>query len=456
MTDSESPQRAQADAPLTREDLIEFMRGGEKPPEQWRIGTEHEKVGLFQDGFDAVPYEGPNGIGAFLARIAELDQWTPIREGENVIALQKNGASITLEPGGQLELSGAPLRTIHETCEEFHAHLALVQEVSKSFGIFWLALGIRPLHGVEDVPHMPKQRYEIMRSYLPTRGSHGLEMMHLTATVQANFDFADEVDMREKMRVAMGVSPILSALYANSSIVENKESDFASKRVWIWRDTDPDRCGLLPFVFEPDFGFADYVDWALDVPMFFVFRDGHYIAARGKTFRSFLAEGLEGHTATLADFEAHLTTLFPEVRLKRVIEVRGTDAVPSPMTCALPAFWKGLLYDAEACAAAWKLVEGWSFAERDEFLVQAARLGLAARGPHGTAIDLCSELVAISEEGLRRIAHAGRRGPDETGFLEPLRAQLALGKSPAEVLLELWRGEWDRSLAPLMDYARYC
>ncbi len=455
MTPSSTPENPD-EAPLTREVLVDFIRGGEKPPERWRIGTEHEKVGLFEDGFSAVPYEGPQGIGAFLRRIAEVDDWTPIREEGNVIALQKDGASITLEPGGQLELSGAPLRTIHETCAEFHAHLALVAEVSKSFGILWLGLGIRPLLGVDDAPRMPKERYKIMRDYLPTRGSRGLEMMHLTATVQANFDFADEADMRAKMQVAMGVSPILSALYANSCIVEQEESGFASKRVWIWRDTDPDRCGLLPFVFEPDFGYADYVDWSLDAPMFFIQREGRYIPARGVTFRGFMAEGLEGYAATLADFEVHLTTLFPEVRLKRVIEVRGTDAVPSPMTCALPAFWKGLLYEGEACAAAWSLVEGWSFAEREDFLEQAARFGLAARGPHGSALDLAAELVAISDEGLRRIAHFGAHGRDESEFLDPLRAQLALGKSPAEVMLDHWRGDWGRSLAPLMDYARYC
>ncbi len=420
------------------------------------MGTEHEKVGVFEEGYAAVPYEGPHGIGAFLNRMAELDDWSPVYEGENVIALLKDGASITLEPGGQLELSGAPLRTIHETCEEFHNHLRLVKEISQSFGIMWLGLGIRPLHGVDDVPRMPKTRYGIMRAYLPTRAKLGVEMMHLTATVQANFDFSDEVDMRRKMQLATGVSPILSAVYANSSIAESKPTGYASRRLRIWRDTDPDRCGLLPFVFDPDFGYGDYVDWALDVPMFFIVRAGQYFAMRGKSFRQFMQVGHEGHSATVGDFELHLTTLFPEVRLKRVIEVRGCDAVPCMMTCALPAFWKGLLYDEGAGGEAWELVKDWQFEERVEFLAAAARDGLSARTARGSAKDLADKLVSISTEGLRRIAHAGHGEPDETSFLAPLQEQIASGKSPGELILEKWEGEWDHSLPRLMDYARYC
>jgi glutamate--cysteine ligase len=442
--------------PLTREDLVGFIRDGETPPEEWVVGTEHEKVGVYEDGFGPVPYEGEHGIGAFLNRMVELDHWKPVREGDNVIALLKDGASITLEPGGQLELSGAPLRTIHETCEEFHNHLRLVKEISRSFGILWLGLGIRPLHGVDDVPRMPKARYGIMRAYLPARAKLGVEMMHLTATVQANFDFSDEVDMRHKMQMATGVSPILSAVYANSSIAEGKPTGYASRRLQIWRDTDPDRCGLLPFVFDSDFGYENYVDWALDVPMFFIVREGQYHPLKGKTFRQFMSEGHKAFRAEIGDFETHLTTLFPEVRLKRVIEVRGCDAVPSTLTCALPAFWKGLLYDRGARDAAWKLVESWSFEERVEFLDAAAKDGLSARTSRGTAKDLASELVAISAEGLRRIAHAGHGEPDETSFLEPLQEQIASGKSPGELLLEKWETEWDHSLPKLMDYARYC
>jgi glutamate--cysteine ligase len=443
-------------SPLTREDLIAFIRGGETLPQDWVVGTEHEKVGVYREGFAPVPYEGPRGIGAFLNRMAELDDWKPVYEGENVIALLKEGASITLEPGGQLELSGAPLRTIHQTCEEFHNHLRLVKEISHSFGIIWLGLGIRPLHGVDDVPRMPKARYGIMRAYLPTRAKLGVEMMHLTATVQANFDFSDEADMRRKMQMATGVSPILSALYANSSIAEKKSTGYASRRLRIWRDTDPDRCGLLPFVFRSDFGYGDYVDWALDVPMFFIVRDGRYIAMQGKTFRQLMLDGHEEHKANIGDFELHLTTLFPEVRLKRVIEVRGCDAVPSPLTCALPAFWKGLLYDREACAAAWEVVKDWEFDERVEFLEAAAKDGLSARTTRGGAKELSAELVGISSAGLRRIGHAGHGEPDETSFLEPLQAQIASGKSPGELLLEKWEGEWNHSLPRLMDYARYC
>jgi len=447
---------ASEEGPLSREDCIAFVRRGEKPREAWKVGTEHEKIGVYADDFSPVPFEGPRGIGAFLLEIAAADAWEPIREGPNVIALMKEGARITLEPGGQLELSGAPLRTIYETCEEFHAHLRLVESVSKRFGIIWLALGIRPHQSVSEVPKMPKQRYVIMRDYLPSRGVLALEMMHLTATVQANFDFSDEADMRSKMQVAMGVTPIVSALFANSSIAGGRVTGYASRRVRIWQETDPDRCGLQPFVFAPDFGYADYVDWALDIPMFFIVRGGNYLPLEGMPFRTFLEQGYQGHRASVADFELHLTTLFPEVRLKQVIEVRGADAVPSPLTCALPALWKGLLYDPEARAESWELVHAWSFGERVEFLAEAARAGLAAKMCGSRAVDLASALVDIAERGLERIGDTGRSGDNETSFLEPLRQQLRIGKSPGEWVRAQWEGPWKGSLSHLIDYARYC
>ena len=436
-------------------ELIDYLRGGEKPPDSFRVGTEHEKIGLRAEDLGPVPYEGERGIGALLEEIAREDDWTPVLEAGNVIALVKDGASITLEPGGQVELSGAPVRTIFETCNEFNRHLDLVRRVSAPLGLIWLSVGCNPLHEVEKIPQMPKARYRIMRRYLPSRGELSLHMMHLSATVQANLDYSDEADMVAKMRTAMGVTPIVSAMFANSSLSGGKPSGFVSRRVHFWRHTDPDRCGLLPFVFEPDFGYARYVEWALDVPMFFVVRDGKYLPAEGMTFRQFLETGFEGHRATLTDFDRHLTTLFPEVRLKRVLEMRGADAVPSHLTCALPALWKGLLYDADALAAAWELVEDWSFEEREAALDAVARGGLAAVVPGGPVLPLARELVSIAFGGLRRIGHPGESRDDERGFLEPLFAQLETGKSPGQVILDYWEGDWGGSFHRLIEYARY-
>ncbi len=435
--------------------LVAFLRRGEKGAERWRVGTEHEKIGLREDDHAPVPYEGPRGIGALLAAIADADDWKRVHEEGELIALEKDGASITLEPGGQLELSGAPLRTIHETCDEFHRHLELVRRVSGPLGIVWLGLGMHPLHPVEGLPVMPKRRYEIMRSYLPTRGHLALEMMFATATVQANYDYADEADMVDKYRTAMGLSPLVSAMYANSSLAAGKPNGFVSRRLHAWEHTDPDRCGLLERAFEPDFGYRRYVEWALDAPMFFVIREGRYEPAHDTTFRAFLRDGHGGAPATLADFDRHLTTLFPDVRLKHIIEVRGADAVPPGLTCSLPALWKGILYDDDARAAAWSLVADASFEERVAARADAARRGLAARHAGRPMLELARELAAVSREGLRRIGHAGTRDPDETSYLDPLDAQLALGASPGRGVLDRWEGDWERSPDRLIGYARY-
>jgi glutamate--cysteine ligase len=445
-----------AEQPIgSRADLVDWIRGGEKPAERWKVGTEHEKIGLRLEDLARVPYEGERGLAALLLRIAEEDGWTPVLDAGNPIALEKDGASISLEPGGQLELSGAPLRTIHETCSEFHGHLALVRRVSEPLGIAWLSLGIDPRHEVPEVPQVPKERYRVMRRYLPAHGELALDMMHLTATVQANFDWSDEQDMAAKMRTAMGVTPIVSAIFANSSVAGGKASGFVSRRVHIWRHVDPDRCGLLPFVFEPDFGYARWVDWALDVPLFFVLRGGRYLPARGLSFRRFLEEGLDGERATLGDFERHLTTLFPEVRIKRVLEVRGADAVPPGLICGLPALWKGLLYDSAARDAAWRLAADWSFEAREAALEAVARRGLAAEVAGRPVLGLARELVAVAAEGLRRIGHAGRFDPDERGYLDPVREVVESGRSPGQVILERWEGEWRRSFSRLIEYARY-
>ena len=436
-------------------DLVDHVASGEKPRSRWKVGTEHEKIGLHVDTLRRVPFDGPRGIEEVLRRVAALDGWEPLEEAGRTIGLEKNGASISLEPGGQLELSGAPLATIRETCQEFSAHLELVRRVSEPLGIVWLSLGIDPIHALPEAPRVPKARYAIMREYLPTRGELALEMMHLTATVQANFDWLDEPDMVAKVRMAFGVSPIVSAIFANSSIAAGKPSGFVSRRLHIWRFTDPDRCGTPPFVFDGGFGYERWVQWALDVPMFFVVRDGRYVPARGTTFRQFLERGFEGHRATIGDFERHLTTLFPEVRLKRVIEVRGADAVPPGLICALPALWKGLLYDDDACAAAADLTADWTREEREAATEVVARAGLAARIGERSILDLARRLVAISSDGLRRIGAAAGLNPDERHFLDPIRDQLALAKSPGEVVLEHWEGVWDRSPARLIEYARY-
>jgi glutamate--cysteine ligase len=444
-------------APIASVDaLVDYLRAGEKPPGRWRVGTEHEKIGLLLDDHSPVDYKGKRGIAVLLEAIAELDDWRPVLEAGNIIALLKDGASITLEPGGQLELSGAPLRTIHETCAELHAHLDVVRRASEPLGIAWLGLGIHPIHSVDQLPIMPKERYRIMRRYLPTRAARPLVMMFATATVQANLDYADEADMVDKMRTSLGISPIVSAMFANSAIAEGRPSGFASTRLHAWEATDPDRTGMLPFVFEPDFGYRRYVEWALDVPMFFIVRGDHYEAAHDRTFRDFLASGHSGLRPTFDDFDRHLTTLFPDVRLKQFIEVRGADAVDSRLTCALPALWKGLLYDADARAAAWALVADADTAEREAARADVARRGLGADYAGRPVVDLARTLAELALGGLRRIGHAGPDGVrDETGFLDPIFEQIELGLSPGQVVLERWEGEWQRSFDRLIDYARY-
>jgi glutamate--cysteine ligase len=439
----------------TINELLGYFRQSETPVSEFAIGTEHEKIGIYRDSLERIPYEGERGIGALLERIAARDGWTRIYERENLIALEKDAASITLEPGGQIELSGAPLATIRETCREFTRHVDLVKDVSSDLGIAWLALGADPIHEVDRIPRMPKARYDIMRSYLPKRGSMALDMMHATATVQANFDYANEADMAAKMRAAMSCSPLTSAIFANSPLTAGKENGFATRRVEIWRHMDPDRCGLLPFVFREDFSYERYTEWAIDVPMFFLVRDHEYIQATATTFRRFMEDGFQGHQATLGDWDVHLTTLFPEVRLKRVIEVRGSDAVPPGLICALPALWKGILYDAQSCEAAWKLMERFDFAEREEMLEDIARRGLAATAAGRPVLDLARDFASMAEDGLRRIAERGETEADERSFLDPVLEVLDRGASPAEVILESWRGEWQGSMKRLIEASEY-
>jgi glutamate--cysteine ligase len=436
-------------------DLIDYFRAAETPHDEWRVGTEHEKVGVYADTGDRVPYEGPYGIGALLEKIAQAVGWKRIQERGRTIALEHDGASVTLEPGGQIELSGAPLRTSRETCREFNTHVDLVNDLSDEFGIAWLGLGIDPFHEVAEIPTMPKARYDIMRAYLPTRGALALDMMQATATVQANYDYADEADMVAKLRVGLLASPLVSALFANSSLSGGKENGYVSKRLAVWRDTDPDRCGGLPFAFDPDFGYARYAEWALDVPMFFVVRDGTYHAAEGTTFRQFLERGWRGWRPTLGDWDTHLTTLFPDVRLKKIIEVRGADTVPRDLICALPAVWKGIFYDAESLAAVAALLGETSVLDREACHLDVARRGLRATLGRYAVLDLARELVAISAEGLRRIGKAHADQQDEEIFLDPLRAQIEKGVSPGEEIAERWRGEWNHSWQRLIEATKY-
>jgi glutamate--cysteine ligase len=446
----------EAERRVTRiEDLLGYFRDAETPLEQWRIGTEHEKIGIYADSRERIACDGPRGVAALLERIAVIDDWERIYERDNLIALRKATASITLEPGGQIELSGAPLASIRDTCREFNAHVDLIKHASRDFGIIWLSLGADPIHEVNAIPRMPKSRYDIMRSYLPGKGRMALDMMHATATVQANFDYADEQDMASKLRMAMGCSPISSAMFANSPLERGKESGFISRRVEIWRHMDPDRCGLLPFVLEPGFGYRDYAEWALDVPMFFLIRNGEYRQATSVTFRQFMESGFEGEHATVGDWDTHLTTLFPEVRLKRVIEVRGCDAVPPELVCALPALWKGVLYDEQACEAAFEIVRAWTDAERSELLTDVARRGLAASVAGRPILEVAREFLRVSSEGLRRINDRGESRADERSFLDPLHEHLERGASPGEMILDLWRGAWRGEMAGLIEHARY-
>jgi glutamate--cysteine ligase len=456
---------------LTREDprlsrpaedvaqLVEYFREGETARADFRVGTEHEKIGLYAKSLQPIPYEGERGIHALLAAIERERGWKPLTDAGRLVGLERDGATITLEPGGQLELSGAPFANLHETRAEFRDHIALVNAVSERFGIVWLALGVHPFAPVTELPRMPRERHAIMRAYLERRDSLGLHMMHATASVQSNFDFLSEADAARKLRLALAASPVSTALFANSSFSEGKPNGFESFRAEIWRHTDPDRWSLLPFAFEPDFGegtaYRAYTEWALDVPMFLIVRDGHSQPAGGKTFREFMARGHGSHRATLADWVVHLTTLFPEVRLKRVIETRGADEVSGDQVCALPAFWKGLFYDDAALDAGLARVRAWSHSEVATLHADVARRGLQARAPDAPVLEVARELVALSRQGLQRQAAVPGAGPDESVLLEPLDRILARGTSPGRDLVDRWNGPWKQDVARLIEFAKY-
>ncbi len=435
--------------------LIEPMVGGEKPKDQWRIGTEHEKFVYCLKDFHAPSYEEPGGIRDILLALQEFG-WEPIEETgadgvDRVIAMKGSDGTVSLEPAGQLELSGAPLENLHETCNETGRHLQQVKAIGEKTGKGFLGLGMWHDKTRGELPVMPKGRYKIMMSHMPRVGSLGLDMMFRTCTIQVNLDYASEADMVQKFRVGLALQPLATALFANSPFTEGKPNGYQSYRSHIWSDTDPHRTGMLPFVFDDDFGYERYAQYMLDVPMYFVFRDGQYLDAAGLSFRDFLKGELPilpGEKPTMNDWNDHLSTAFPEVRLKSFLEMRGADGGPWNRICALPAFWVGLLYDQNALDAAWDRVKGWSMEEREALRNQVPEHGLSTPIPNGQKLkELGEEILEIASAGLTARNRLNTIGDNESGFLDPLREAVARGKSPAAQLLDKYHGEWDGDLA---------
>jgi glutamate--cysteine ligase len=445
----------------SRDQLVRHLESGCKPRDKWRIGTEHEKLPFYKDGHTPVPYHGRKGIRALLEGMQGLLGWEPIRDGDNIIGLgdPAGGGAISLEPGGQFELSGAPLKSIHQTCREVHAHLAQVRQVADPLGIGFLGIGMSPKWKLAETPVMPKSRYKIMAAYMPKVGRYGLDMMFRTCTVQVNLDFSSEADMRDKLRVGLALQPVATALFANSPFTENHPNGFRSFRAEIWRDTDADRTGPLPFAFEENFGFERYVDWALGAPMYFVVRDGRYHDMTKFTFRRFLdgdsPQDLPAPAATMGDWKNHLSTLFPDVRLKTYLEMRGADGGPWRRLCALPALWTGLLYDQESLDASKDVVATWTEEERLSLRDEVPRTALETPFRNRRVLDIAAEVVAIARDGLRRRAVAGNGSLDETAYLGPIEETVALGRSPAESLLWQYETRWGRSVEPLFEEQVY-
>jgi glutamate--cysteine ligase len=445
-------------APITdKRELIAYLAEGGKPEADWRIGTEHEKFAFRRRDFQPLTYDGPSGIRAILEGMTRFG-WKPVLENGNPIALNKGDCNISLEPGGQFELSGAPLRTVHETCDEVGQHLVEVKEICEEIDAGMIGLGFNPKWKRDDIPWMPKGRYAIMRRYMPLVGSLGLDMMMRTCTVQVNLDFASEADMVKKFRTSLALQPVATALFAASPFTEGRPNGFKSFRSQIWLDTDNARSGMLPFVFEPGMGFERYVDYLLDVPMYFVYRDGKYIDVAGQSFRDFLAgklPGLPGALPSIGDFADHLSTAFPEVRLKRYLEMRGADGGPWRRLCALPALWVGLLYDETALDAAWDMVKGWTEEERETLRRDVPRYGLLAPFRGRTARELATEMLAIAQEGLTRRARRNAAGDDESFFLDTLFAIAGSGRTYADELLEAYSGIWQGDIDNLFRERAY-
>ena len=452
-----------SDTPITdHRQLVEVLASGEKPRAAWRIGTEHEKFGFRLDDLRPPTFDGERGIEALLEGLTRFG-WTPYRESVDgkparTIALTKGMASVTLEPAGQLELSGAPVETIHDTCKEVGSHLREVREVADELQLGFLGMGFQPKWRRDEMPWMPKGRYRIMRAYMPKVGNLGLDMMTRTCTVQVNLDYASEADMVKKFRVSLALQPVATALFADSPFTEGKPNGQLSYRSHIWTDTDPDRTGMLDFVFEDGFGYERYVDYLLDVPMYFSYRDGEYIDCSGQSFRDFMAgklPALPGALPTMTDWSDHMTTAFPEVRLKKFLEMRGADGGPWNRLCALPAFWVGLLYDDAALDAAWDLVRDFSMAERNALRDDVPRHALKTPFRGGTLRDIAIEALKIADAGLRRRARADSCGVDESGFIAPLLEIAEAGETPAERKLALFHGAWNGSVDPVFREFAY-
>ncbi len=427
-------------------EMIEWFEAGSKPISDWRIGTEHEKFGFLHQGLRPLPYDGASSVRAILEGLRDQFGWQAIEEAGFLIGLSKDGASVSLEPGGQFELSGAPLEHIHQTCNEVGQHLTEVRQIADPLGIGFLGLGASPIWSLDETPIMPKGRYKIMRAYMEKVGRLGREMMFRTCTVQTNLDYGSEADMVKKFRVSLALQPLGTALFANSPFLEGRPNGYLSYRSHIWTDTDPDRTGMLPFVFDEGFGFEQYVDYALDVPMYFVRRGGEYLDASGLSFRDFM-DGklpiLPGEKPALDDFKDHLSTIFPEVRLKNFLEMRGSDSGPWDMLCAFSAFWTGLLYCPDCLDAAWEKVKPWTAAEREAIRQTVRVLGLNTPIPGGQTLqDLAIEMLDLSRQGLRNRKKLSVSGDDETGFLAELDEIARSGVTPAERLLEKYEGPW--------------
>jgi glutamate--cysteine ligase len=441
----------------SKADLIDFLAKGAKPKSEWRIGTEHEKFGYDLKDLKPLPYDGRPGIRAVLEGLQRFG-WEGVFEGSNVIGLKQAGAAVSLEPGGQLELSGAPLKSIHETCGEVNTHLDQVREIAGEMGAGFIGLGYQPTARLDDVPVMPKGRYSIMRRYMPRVGGLGLEMMFRTCTIQVNLDFASEADMVKKFRVGLALQPIATAMFASSPFREGRPNGFLSYRSHVWTDVDNARAGMLPWVFEDGMGFERYVDYALDVPMYFVYRDGKYHDVAGKSFRDFLARklpGLEKTEPTIADWADHLTTIFPEVRLKKFLEMRGADGGHWRRLCALPALWVGICYDQAALDAAWDMVKDWTAEERSALREAVPKLGLKTPFRNTDVQALALRMLELSRAGLRARAEKDSIGGTEEGFIEPLFQIVESGKTRAEDLLERYAGPWTRDVTRIYAECSY-
>jgi len=443
---------------IDKRTLAAYLETGCKPAEQWRIGTEHEKLAYRLEDNRPLPYEGRQSIRGILEALPRFGWELVIEDGRPIALTDGTGCSITLEPGGQFELSGAPLRDIHQTCGEIDRHLQQVKSIAADLGVGFLGVGYQPKWSLAEIPWMPKGRYKIMRDYMPKVGTMGLDMMLATCTVQVNLDFDSERTMTQMFRIGLALQPIVTALFANSPFKEGKPSGFLSYRSHVWSDTDPDRCGMLDFVFDQGFGFERYVDYMLDVPMYFVYRDGRYIDVAGQSFRDFMdgrLPGLPGEYPTIDDWVDHLTTVFPEVRLKRFLEMRGADGGPWNRLCALPAFWVGLLYDTAARDAAWDLVKDWTSEERETLRNDVPRLGLKASFRRGTVRDIALAALAISRQGLCNRAMEDGVGLDETKFINPLFRIAESNFTPAEELLTAYGRRWNGEIDPLFKEFAY-